>query len=102
MSRPPSRKPLRCLITYICGKSVIEGWEGLAFRLDWFRAKHRPRVLAILLVDNTAPHTNLTRNRSRLDDVSLSETKRTHASLSQTTNVNGRSGVGWRAHTAGR
>ena len=41
-------------------------------------------------------------NKSRLDNVSLSQTKKTHASPSQTTSGNGRSGVGWRAHTAER
>ena len=102
MSRPPIRKQLRCLITYMCRKSVVEGWDGLALHVDRSRAKHRPWVLAIFLVDNTARHTNLSQNRSRLDDVSLSETKRTHASPSQTTSGNGRSGVGWRAHTAER
>ena len=80
MSRPPIRKPLRCLITHMCRKSVIEGWDGLALHLDWFRAKHQPWVLAILLVDNTARHTKISQNKSRLDNVSLSQTQKTYAS----------------------
>ena len=112
MSRPPTRNPLitprisheRFVVssrTFVA-KSCFEGWDGLALHLDWFRAKHQPWVLAILLVDNTARHTKISQNKSRLDNVSLSQTKKTHASPSQTTSGNGRSGVGWRAHTAER
>ena len=102
MSLPPFGKQHRCLITYICRINFIEGWDGLALHLDWLRVKHQPWVLAILLFDNTARHTNLSQNTSRLDDLRLSETKRTHASPSQTMSVDGWSGVGWRAHTAER